>query len=54
MTEGESVSLNTGLTEIKQDDLILWQFGKYLIAEINVTAGSMYMKKVLMGDSETD
>ncbi len=51
MTEGESVSLNTGLTEIKQDDLILWQFGKYLIAEIN---GSMYMKKVLMGDSEAD
>ncbi|XDV22766.1 hypothetical protein PO909_027591 [Leuciscus waleckii] len=35
--EGDSVSLNTGLTEMKDDDVIQWRFGdeKTLIAEIN-------------------
>ncbi|KAK7136593.1 hypothetical protein R3I93_016816 [Phoxinus phoxinus] len=38
--EGDSVSLNSGLTEMKDDDVILWRFGykNTLIAEINVTA----------------
>jgi len=39
--EGDSVSLNSGLTEIKDDDVIQWMLvyeKNTLIAEINVTA----------------
>ncbi|XP_077082119.1 uncharacterized protein LOC143735763 [Siphateles boraxobius] len=38
--EGDSVSLNSDLTEMKDDDVIQWRFGdeNTLIAEINVTA----------------
>ncbi|XP_067252860.1 uncharacterized protein [Chanodichthys erythropterus] len=36
--EGDSVTLNSDLTEIKNDDVIQWRFGNTLIAEINVTA----------------
>ncbi|XDV22776.1 hypothetical protein PO909_027597 [Leuciscus waleckii] len=38
--EGDSVSLNSPLTEMKDDDVIQWTFGdeNTLIAEINVTA----------------
>ncbi len=42
--EGDSVALNSGLTEMTDDDdLILWRFGaeKTIIAEINVMANSM-------------
>ncbi|XP_016116802.1 SLAM family member 9-like [Sinocyclocheilus grahami] len=43
MTVGDSVPLNSGFTEMMDDDLILWRFGSEntLIAEINVMAGSM-------------
>ncbi len=36
--EGDSVTLNSDLTEMLDDDLILWRFGpeNTLIAEINV------------------
>ncbi|XP_067252857.1 T-lymphocyte surface antigen Ly-9-like [Chanodichthys erythropterus] len=33
--EGDSVTLNSDLTEMKDDDLIQWRFGNTLIAEIN-------------------
>ncbi|XP_056095007.1 uncharacterized protein LOC130073557 [Rhinichthys klamathensis goyatoka] len=38
--EGNSVTLNSGLTEMKDDDVILWRFwiSNTVIAEINVTA----------------
>ncbi|ROL46200.1 hypothetical protein DPX16_4885 [Anabarilius grahami] len=38
--EGDSVTLDSGLTEMKDDDVIQWRFGNEytLIAEINVTA----------------
>ncbi|XP_048019923.1 SLAM family member 5-like [Megalobrama amblycephala] len=36
--EGDSVTLNSDLTEMKDDDVIQWRFGNTLIAEINVTA----------------
>ncbi|XDV22742.1 hypothetical protein PO909_027583 [Leuciscus waleckii] len=38
--EGDSVSLNSGLTEMKDDDVIQWRFGdeNTLIAEINKRA----------------
>ncbi|XP_026054532.1 uncharacterized protein LOC113040397 [Carassius auratus] len=38
VTEGDSVTLYSGLTEIMDDDLILWKFGSenILIAKINV------------------
>ena len=36
--EGDSVTLNSGLTEMKDDDVIHWSFKNTLIAEINVTA----------------
>ncbi|XP_039525937.1 uncharacterized protein LOC120478211 [Pimephales promelas] len=42
MMKGESVTLSSDLTEIKDDDVIQWRFEDYktetLIAEINVTA----------------
>ncbi|XP_077072580.1 uncharacterized protein LOC143723729 [Siphateles boraxobius] len=40
VTEGESLTLNSGFTEIKDDDEIQWMFGNenILIAEINVKA----------------
>ncbi len=39
--EGDSVSLNSGLTEMMDDDVILWRFGaeNTLIAQINVMVG---------------
>ncbi|KAK7136594.1 hypothetical protein R3I93_016817 [Phoxinus phoxinus] len=36
--EGDSVSLNSGLTEMKDDDVILWRFRNTLLAEINKRA----------------
>ncbi|KAK9968931.1 hypothetical protein ABG768_027148, partial [Culter alburnus] len=33
--EGDSVTLNSDLTEMKDDDEIQWRFGNTLIAEIN-------------------
>ncbi|KAI2648019.1 SLAM family member 5 [Labeo rohita] len=33
--EEESLTLNTGVTEMQHDDLILWTFGPLLIAKIN-------------------
>ncbi|XDV22968.1 hypothetical protein PO909_027707, partial [Leuciscus waleckii] len=38
--EGDSVALNSPLTEMKDDDMIQWRFGNEntLIAEINVTS----------------
>ncbi|XP_050950421.1 SLAM family member 8-like [Labeo rohita] len=33
--EGESLTLNAGVTEMQRDDLILWTFGPLLIAKIN-------------------
>ncbi|XP_052394409.1 hepatocyte cell adhesion molecule isoform X2 [Carassius gibelio] len=41
--EGDSVTLDSDLTEMMDDDLILWTFGpeNTLIAEINVLADSM-------------
>ncbi|KAG1946364.1 hypothetical protein F2P79_013827 [Pimephales promelas] len=43
VTEGDSVSLNSDLTEMMDDDLILWRFGdeNTLIAQINVLEDSM-------------
>ncbi|XP_042568303.1 SLAM family member 5-like [Cyprinus carpio] len=41
--EGDSVTLNSGLTEMMDDDLIQWRFGynKTLIAQISVMEDSM-------------
>uniref|UniRef100_A0A672PL20 Ig-like domain-containing protein n=1 Tax=Sinocyclocheilus grahami TaxID=75366 RepID=A0A672PL20_SINGR len=41
--EGDSVTLNSGFTEMMDDDLIRWRFGSEntLIAQINVMAGSI-------------
>ncbi len=41
--EGDSVALNSGLTEMMDDDLILWRFGpeNTLIAQIDVMADSI-------------
>ncbi|XP_073700526.1 SLAM family member 5-like [Garra rufa] len=50
--EGHSVTLNTGLTEMMDDHLILWRFGteNTLIAEINVMADSVTVyDNVLVG-----
>ncbi|XP_052445349.1 SLAM family member 5-like [Carassius gibelio] len=39
--EGDSVTLHTDLTEIREDDEILWNFGakKFVLAKINIGAG---------------
>ncbi len=49
--EGDSVSLNSGLTEMMDDDLILWRFGSEntVIAEINVMAGSVTVNDDVLG-----
>ncbi|XP_059424823.1 uncharacterized protein LOC132159326 [Carassius carassius] len=41
--KGDSVTLNSGFTEMMDDDVILWRFGaeNTLIAKINVMAGSI-------------
>ncbi|XP_073699829.1 uncharacterized protein [Garra rufa] len=39
--EGDSVTLKSGLTEMKDDDQILWDFEHTLIAEINKQADSI-------------
>ncbi len=43
MLEGDSVSLNSGFTEMMEDDVIRWRFGSEntVIAEIDVMDGSM-------------
>ncbi|KAK2906620.1 hypothetical protein Q8A67_005605 [Cirrhinus molitorella] len=41
MKEGDSVTLNSGLTEIRNNDWIQWMFTHTLIAEINKRADSM-------------
>ncbi|XP_052446370.1 CD48 antigen-like [Carassius gibelio] len=43
VTEGDSVTLDSGFTEMMDDDLILWRFGynKTSLAEINVLADTM-------------
>jgi len=43
VTEGDSVSLNSDLTEMMDDDVILWRFGdeNTLIAEIDVLEDRM-------------
>ncbi|XP_067300931.1 pregnancy-specific glycoprotein 22-like [Pseudorasbora parva] len=38
VTEGDSVALDSGLTEIKDDDVIQWRFGDTVIAEISKRA----------------
>ncbi|XP_058618085.1 SLAM family member 9-like [Onychostoma macrolepis] len=45
--EGDSVALNSGFTEMMDDDVILWRFGaeNTLIAQINVLAGSITVYK---------
>ncbi len=37
--EGDSVTLNTDVTEIHEDDDIMWNFGAKKIAEINRATG---------------
>ncbi len=41
--EGDSVTLNSGFTEMMDDDLVLWRFGteNTLIAQIDVMADSV-------------
>ncbi|XP_056303343.1 uncharacterized protein LOC130215543 [Danio aesculapii] len=43
VTEGDSVTLHTGLTELMDDELIKWKFGaeNTLITKINVMASSL-------------
>ncbi|XP_077083148.1 uncharacterized protein LOC143736290 [Siphateles boraxobius] len=48
--KGDSVSLNSDLTEMKDDDVIQWRFGdeNTLIAEINVTADRITVYDVVL------
>ncbi|XP_058615782.1 uncharacterized protein LOC131529855 [Onychostoma macrolepis] len=55
--EGDSVTLNTDVTETHEDNDILWKFGaeKSLIAKISRKKQIfLHMMMFLMGDSETD
>ncbi|XP_058616360.1 SLAM family member 9-like [Onychostoma macrolepis] len=54
--EGDSVALNSGFTEMMDDDLILWRFGaeNTLIAQINVLAGSITVYKDVLDERFRD
>nr|XP_055073160.1 uncharacterized protein LOC129453124 isoform X3 [Misgurnus anguillicaudatus] len=41
MTEGESVTLESGVTEIQRNDLILWTYGDTRIAQMNKEPGKI-------------
>ncbi|XP_051739606.1 uncharacterized protein LOC127506795 isoform X2 [Ctenopharyngodon idella] len=43
--EGDSVTLNTSVTEIKTYDTISWMFGKECIVEMNEAAGRFFISK---------
>jgi len=49
--EGDSVSLNSGLTEMMDDDVIYWRFGdkNTLIVQINVLAGRLTVNEDVLG-----
>ncbi|XP_052446468.1 SLAM family member 5-like [Carassius gibelio] len=51
VTEGDSVTLDSGLTEMMDDDMILWRFGynKILIAKINVMTSSVTIYDDVLG-----
>ncbi len=56
MLEGDSVTLNTGFTEMMDDDVILWRFGSEnsLIVQINVMAGSLTVYDDVLGGKFRD
>ncbi len=49
--EGDSVTLNSGFTEMMDDDVIRWRFGpeNTLIAQINVMAGRITVYDDVLG-----
>ncbi len=56
MIEGDSVTLYTNLTEIQNDDTILWLFGPKVsvISQITRKRDLTSFLSLMMGDSETD
>ncbi|XP_052445184.1 SLAM family member 9 isoform X2 [Carassius gibelio] len=54
VTEGDSVSLNSGVSEVQRDDLILWMFNfnnsEIRIAEIHKQVIDMFNSKEIFGD----
>ncbi len=52
VTEGDSVSLNTDVTEVQRDDQILWMFGpqETRIAEIYKHSIDMFSSNEIFGD----
>ncbi len=52
VTEGDSVSLNTDVTEVQRDDQILWHFGpkETRIAEIYKHSIDMFSSNEIFGD----
>ncbi|KAK9968936.1 hypothetical protein ABG768_027153, partial [Culter alburnus] len=49
LLEGDSVTIYSDLTEMKDDDVIHWWFGNTLIAEINKQADRITVYDVLDG-----
>ncbi len=55
MMEGESVALNTGVTEVQKYYLIQWMFGETQIAEISrLPKAAPYMALMMIQHSKTD
>ncbi len=52
VTEGDSVTLNTDITEVQRDDQILWMFGPKatLIAEFYKQSIDMFSSDEIFGD----
>ncbi len=52
VTEGDSVTLNTDVTEVQRDDQILWMFGpkETRIAEIYKQSIDMFSSNEIFGD----
>ncbi|XP_073700488.1 SLAM family member 5 [Garra rufa] len=48
--EGESVTLQTGVTKIQEDDLIMWMCGDYCIAKLNISSQAIFETHCIFRD----
>ncbi|KAL1252129.1 hypothetical protein QQF64_019925 [Cirrhinus molitorella] len=48
--EGDSVTLQTGVTKIQEDDLIMWMSGDFCIAKLNISSQAVFETHNLFRD----
>ncbi|XDV23278.1 hypothetical protein PO909_027922 [Leuciscus waleckii] len=54
LMEGDTVTLQTGVTKIEKDDQILWKFGSALIAHLTFTIDARWKNVVKLNDHTRD